>query len=135
LGEYQFTTYREAHARIENIGRGLLTIGVNPGDRILIFAETRPEWLLSAFAAFRHSLTVVTLYATLGEEAVKHGINESQVSIILTSSDLLSKLEVEEREKKRKTKQLNFVFIENLRFDIEYSSCRLFSAGIKIANS
>lgn len=108
---------------------------MNPGDRILIFAETRPEWLLSAFAAFRHSLTVVTLYATLGEEAVKHGINESQVSIILTSSDLLSKLEVEEREKKRKTKQLNFVFIENLRFDIEYSSCRLFSAGIKIANS
>ena len=88
---------------------------MNPGDRILIFAETRPEWLLSAFAAFRHSLTVVTLYATLGEEAVKHGINESQVSIILTSSDLLSKLEVEEREKKRKTKQLNFVFIEKDR--------------------
>ncbi|CAF4433637.1 unnamed protein product, partial [Adineta steineri] len=58
-----------------------------------IFAETRPEWLLTAFAAFRHGLIVVTLYSTLGEEAVKHGINESEVSIIITSYELLSKLD------------------------------------------
>jgi long-subunit acyl-CoA synthetase (AMP-forming) len=94
LGEYKFTTYRESCARIDAIGRGLLSIGAKQGDRILIFAETRPEWLLTAFAAFRHGLTLVTLYSTLGEEAVKHGIKESQIKIIITSQELTSKLDV-----------------------------------------
>ncbi len=94
MGEYKFTTYRQSFDHIEDIGRGLLSIGAQLGDKILIFSETRSEWLLTALAAFRHGLTVVTLYSTLGEEAVKHGINESQVSIIVTSNELLSKLEV-----------------------------------------
>jgi long-chain acyl-CoA synthetase len=85
MGEYKFTTYRETFKRIEDIGRGLLSIGAKPGYKILIFAETRAEWLLTALAALRHGLTIVTLYSTLGEEAVKYGINESQVSIIITS--------------------------------------------------
>ena len=94
MGEYKFTTYREACRRIDVIGRGLLSIGAKPNDKILIFAETRPDWILTAFAAFQHGLTVVTLYSTLGEDAVKYGINESQVSIVITSHELLSKLEV-----------------------------------------
>ncbi|CAF1639846.1 unnamed protein product [Rotaria magnacalcarata] len=93
LGEYKFTTYRETYNRILAIGRGLLSLGAKPTDKILIFSETRSEWLLTAFAAFRHGITVVTLYSTLGEEAVKHGINESQVSIIFTSHELLTKLD------------------------------------------
>jgi len=94
MGDYQFTTYRQACARIDAIGRGLLSLGVKKGDKILIYSETRPEWLLTAFAAFRHGLTLVTLYSTLGEEAVKHGIKESQVKIIITSQELTSKLDV-----------------------------------------
>jgi long-subunit acyl-CoA synthetase (AMP-forming) len=94
LGDYQFTTYRQACARIDAIGRGLLALGVKQDDRILIYSETRPEWLLTAFAAFRHGFTLVTLYSTLGDEAVKHGINESQVKVIITSQELTSKLDV-----------------------------------------
>jgi len=94
MGEYKFTTYRESFNRIQDIGRGLLSIGARPSDKILIFAETRAEWLLTALAALRHGLTIVTLYSTLGEEAVKYGIHESQISIIITSSELVSKLEV-----------------------------------------
>ncbi|CAM4811169.1 unnamed protein product [Rotaria magnacalcarata] len=93
LGEYKFTTYREAHNRIGAIGRGFLSLGLKKGDRIMIFAETRPEWILSAFAAFRHGLTVVTLYSTLGEDAARHGIEESEVSVIVTSQELIEKLD------------------------------------------
>ncbi|CAF3295265.1 unnamed protein product [Rotaria sp. Silwood2] len=93
FGEYKFTTYREACSRIDAIGRGLLSIGVKPGDKVLLFSETRPEWLLSAFAAFRHSLTVVTIIPTLDEEGVKHGINETKVQTIITSQELFPKLE------------------------------------------
>ena len=37
---------------------------------------------------------MVTLYATLGEEGIAHGINESEVSIVLTSSEVLPKVKV-----------------------------------------
>jgi len=36
-------------------------------------------------------LPVVTIYATLGEEAIAHGINETEVSVVITSHDLLPK--------------------------------------------
>jgi long-chain acyl-CoA synthetase len=94
LGEYQFTTYRQACQKIDFIGKGLLALGCKKGDRILIYSETRPEWLLTAFAAFRHGITLVTLYSTLGEDAVKHGINESKVKLIFTSQELTAKLDV-----------------------------------------
>lgn len=38
--------------------------------------------------------TVVTLYATLGKEAVVHGVNESEVTHIIVSTQLISKFKV-----------------------------------------
>jgi long-chain acyl-CoA synthetase len=97
MGEYKFTTYREACARIDAIGRGLLSLDAKPGDKVLIFSETRAEWLLTAFAAFQHGLTLVTLMPTLAEEAVKHGINESQVEIVIISHEFIPKIEVKKK--------------------------------------
>lgn len=34
---------------------------------------------------------MVTIYATLGDEAIAHGINETEVSLVITSHDLLAK--------------------------------------------
>lgn len=36
-------------------------------------------------------VTVVTIYATLGDEAIAHGINETEVSTVITSHELLPK--------------------------------------------
>lgn len=36
----------------------------------------------------------MTLYATLGQEAIIHGINETDVTHVITSMDLLSKFDV-----------------------------------------
>jgi long-subunit acyl-CoA synthetase (AMP-forming) len=94
MGDYKFLTYREACARIDAIGRGLLSLDAKPGDKVLIFSETRSEWLLTAFAAFQHGLTLVTLLPTLAEDGVKHAINESEVQIVITSQELTPKIEV-----------------------------------------
>ena len=94
MGEYKFLTYREACARIDSIGRGLLSIGGKSGDKILVFSDTRYEWLLTAFSAFQHGLTLVTLLPTVNEDALKHAINESKVQIIVVSYELIPKIEV-----------------------------------------
>ena len=40
------------------------------------------------------SFPVVTLYATLGADAIVHGVNESEVSYVITSAELLPKFKV-----------------------------------------
>ena len=37
---------------------------------------------------------VVTLYATLGEEGIRHAINETQVKYIVTTTDLIQHFKV-----------------------------------------
>lgn len=67
----------------------------------MLFSELKQELLHLAFLdPFFHVLplltgTVVTLYATLGEEAVTYGLNECGASYLVTSVELLeSKLKV-----------------------------------------
>jgi len=93
LGDYNWYTYRDIDKRIEDIGRGLLSIGVKPRETIMIFAETRLEWFLTAMACFRIGCSITTLYATLGDDGIVHGINEAEVSHLVTTFDLLPKLQ------------------------------------------
>ena len=39
------------------------------------------EWLLSALGAFRQNLMVSTLYTNLGDDAICHGIQETEVCV------------------------------------------------------
>ena len=71
--------------------RGLRELGVAPNSAIVIYAETRAEWIMSAFGAFAESITVSTLYTNLGDEAVIHGLNETGVNLVVTSHELLPK--------------------------------------------
>ena len=47
--------------------------------------------MLTAQACFKLSIPVVTLYTNLGEDAVTHGINETEVDTVITSHELLPK--------------------------------------------
>ncbi|ELT94240.1 hypothetical protein CAPTEDRAFT_212677 [Capitella teleta] len=93
-GRYNWQSYEDVNRRLTNLGSGLLSLGQKHRENICIFMETRSEWMLSALACFKYNFPVVTLYATLGEEAIVHGVNESEVSFVITSSDLLPKFKV-----------------------------------------
>lgn len=92
LGEYKWMTYSQADSRIEEISKGLLSVGIKSRKPLLLMAETRAEWLLTAQACFRINAPVVTLYANLGAEGLAHGINETEVTHVITSIGLLPKL-------------------------------------------
>ena len=91
LGEYEWITYKEGHQISTRFGSGLIKLGQEPKQPISIYSETKQEWLLSALGAFSQNIVVSTLYTNLGEEAVCHGINETEVSLVITSHSLLPK--------------------------------------------
>ncbi|XP_012545548.2 long-chain-fatty-acid--CoA ligase 4 isoform X2 [Bombyx mori] len=91
MGEYIWRTYADVEREAREFGAGLRAVGCEPRRNVVIFAETRAEWMLAAHGCFTQSIPVVTIYATLGDEAIAHGINETEVSTVITTHDLLPK--------------------------------------------
>ncbi|OWF44421.1 long-chain-fatty-acid--CoA ligase 4-like [Mizuhopecten yessoensis] len=91
MGDYHWITYEEAFARATNFGSGLLALGQKPRKNTMIFSDTRAEWMIAAQACLKYNFPVVTLYATLGLDSIVHGVNQSEVSYVITSSALLPK--------------------------------------------
>ncbi|KAJ8674122.1 hypothetical protein QAD02_005384 [Eretmocerus hayati] len=91
MGDYRWKSYTEVEKIATSFSRGLKELGLTVRKNVVIFAETREEWMIAAHACFKQNLTVVTIYATLGDEAIVHGINETEVDTVITSHDLLPK--------------------------------------------
>ncbi|KAM4728255.1 long-chain-fatty-acid--CoA ligase 3b [Anableps anableps] len=89
LGNYNWLTYEEAYHAAKCFGSGLAALNQKPHHNIAIFCETRAEWVIAAQACFMNNFPLVTLYATLGPKAITHGLNETEVTHIITSKDLL----------------------------------------------
>ncbi|CAF0879313.1 unnamed protein product [Brachionus calyciflorus] len=92
--EYKWLSYEEVLEQVDCVANGLLEIGVKSGDKVIIYSETRREWLISAFACFKIKATVVTLYSTLGLDALSFGIHETNSKTILTSGECVQKLKL-----------------------------------------
>lgn len=93
LGDYQWFTYEQIQERVDHVREGLVAAGIRQGSLVVIFSETRMEWHLVAQALFQIGAVIVTLYATLGDDGVVHGINECETAHVITSSDLVPKLQ------------------------------------------
>lgn len=91
MGDYKWKTFAEVEQLAASFGRGLKNLGVQSGENVVIFAETRAEWMIAAHGCFKQNFPLVTIYATLGDEAIAHGINETEVTTVITSHDLLPK--------------------------------------------
>ncbi|XP_030066789.1 long-chain-fatty-acid--CoA ligase 4 isoform X2 [Microcaecilia unicolor] len=89
LGDYKWLNYEEVSVKVNNLGSGLAALGLKPKNTVAIFCETRAEWMIAAEACFKYNFPLVTLYATLGEEAVTYGLNESGATHLITSVELL----------------------------------------------
>uniref|UniRef100_A0AAQ4QRU4 long-chain-fatty-acid--CoA ligase n=1 Tax=Gasterosteus aculeatus aculeatus TaxID=481459 RepID=A0AAQ4QRU4_GASAC len=89
LGEYRWLCYEEVLTAASQLGGGLASLGQRPKNNVAIFCETRAEWIVAAQACFMCNFPLVTLYSTLGGPAIAHGLNETQVTHIITSRELL----------------------------------------------
>ena len=54
-------TYAELRHAVDNLAAGLLTLGLNPGDRIGIWSPNNSEWVLTQFATAKAGLILVNI--------------------------------------------------------------------------
>ncbi|XP_021766364.1 long chain acyl-CoA synthetase 8-like isoform X2 [Chenopodium quinoa] len=87
LGDYQWETYGQVFERACNFASGLVKLGHDLDTRVAIFSETRAEWFIALQGCLRQNLTVVTMYASLGEDALIHSLNEG---VMMTHGNIVA---------------------------------------------
>ncbi len=63
-GAYQPLTWTEVADVVSTLSRGLRGIGVEPGDRVVLVSENRPEWLIADLAIMTAGAITVPAYTT-----------------------------------------------------------------------
>ncbi|PPJ57595.1 hypothetical protein CBER1_04809 [Cercospora berteroae] len=92
LSPYEYMSFTEYEQLALNVGCGFRALGMNPQDRVHIFAATHPYWLATAHGAQSQSMPIVTAYDTLGEEGLKHSLQQTHAKAIFLDPHLLTKL-------------------------------------------
>jgi long-chain acyl-CoA synthetase len=83
MGDYSWRNFIEVENEASQFGLGLRKLGIRPKDQVVIFSETRAEWMIAAHGLFKHSCTIVTIYATLGEDGIIHGKQFEKMFFVL----------------------------------------------------
>lgn len=92
LGDYEWLSYGQVFETVCNFASGLMQLGHQKGERAAIFADTREEWFIALQACFRRNVSIVTIYASLGEEALCHSFNETEVTTVICGCKELKKI-------------------------------------------
>lgn len=104
FGGTTWRTYKEVGKMSHSFGAALRGAGLEPAppttnldkvknnSRLAIFENTCPEWMIAALGAFSQSITVTTIYATLGMDAVEHAVNDNNISVIVCNKKNVEKL-------------------------------------------
>ena len=123
--KYTWVTFEECEKKILNFCRGLNVLNLCPmtqidddeSFRLLgIYSKNRPEWLYSYFGAVRDSITIVTVYDTLGDIALEYIFNQTKLSTVVVESKVLKKLL--NLAKQEKTGQIKNLIVLDYEDDI-----------------
>ena len=85
-GVWRPVTHREVAERVRALGAGLLELGIGPGDRVAILAETRLEWTLADYACLCVRAADVPIYPTLPANQAEYMLRDSGAVAVVCST-------------------------------------------------
>ncbi len=76
-------TFDEVLEIVRPLAFGLVTLGIEKGDRVSILGNTRPEWTYFDFAALSIGATVVPIYQTNSPEECRYVLENSDSKVVV----------------------------------------------------
>jgi long-chain acyl-CoA synthetase len=86
-GAWQDVNYAELATIVQEVGLGLIDLGIEPGERVCILANTRPEWSYADLGATAAGAVVVPIYQTNSPEECLWVISDSGASAIVCEDE------------------------------------------------
>jgi long-chain acyl-CoA synthetase len=93
-GGWTDVSYRELGAIVREIAKGLIALGVEPGERVAILSQTRPEWTYADLGGLCAGATVVPVYQTNSPEECEYVLEHSDARVVFCEdAEQLAKIE------------------------------------------
>jgi long-chain acyl-CoA synthetase len=86
-GAWHDVSYAELATIVQEVGLGLIDLGIEPGERVCILANTRPEWSYADLGATAVGAVVVPIYQTNSPEECLWVISDSGASAIVCEDE------------------------------------------------
>jgi long-chain acyl-CoA synthetase len=85
--EWREVTYAEAGRAINELALGLVELGIEPGDRVCLLANTRMEWVLAMYAISAAGAVVVPIYPTNSAKECKWVAGNSGARVVICEDE------------------------------------------------
>ena len=90
-GQWRSTSWAEAARQVASLAASLKRIGLEPGDRVALVSENRPEWLISDLAIMAAGCVTVPTYTTNTTRDHAHILGNSGARAVIVSNQKLAK--------------------------------------------
>src|SRR3569623_1006260 len=90
-GTWVVMTWGEVAARVKSLARGLIGLGIQPGDRVALISENRPEWLIADLAIMAAGGITVPHFATNTPDDHRHILTHSGAKGAIVAGGTIAK--------------------------------------------
>ena len=90
-GEWRSVSWNEAARQVAALAASLKRIGLQPGDRVALVSENRPEWLIADLAIMAAGCVTVPTYTTNTTRDHAHILGNSGARAVIVSNQKLAK--------------------------------------------
>ena len=78
-------TYGELHREVERVACGLLSLGVERGDRIGVWSPNCAEWLIAQYGLAKVGAIMVNINPAYRLRELEHALSQSGVSVVIAA--------------------------------------------------
>jgi fatty-acyl-CoA synthase len=78
-------TYGELHREVEHVACGLLSLGVERGDRVGVWSPNCAEWLIAQYALAKVGAIMVNINPAYRLRELEHALSQSGVSVLIAA--------------------------------------------------
>ena len=97
-GSWHSFTWNQFYDQVSQTYRGLLASGIQPGDKVVIFSQTRPEWTIADYAILSLGAISVPVYQSSHPEEIAFILKHSDAKFVFCENKkLLRRLELAEQ--------------------------------------
>ena len=84
---WESVTWRQAGDRVQRLAAGLLSLGLEPEQRVGIASNTRYEWILADLAVMCAAGATTTVYPTTNSEDTSYILGDSECRVVFAEDD------------------------------------------------
>ncbi|HKP91498.1 MAG TPA: long-chain fatty acid--CoA ligase [Thermoleophilaceae bacterium] len=81
-GDWRELSYEELGIAARGVAGGLVDLGIEAGQRVAIFSDTRAEWTVADLGAILAGAVVVPIYQTSSAEEARHVLEDSESVLV-----------------------------------------------------